>query len=209
MIGEAAVREVPGARERTCVGCRRPGAKGSLVRLVRAPDGSAAVDHPPRLGGRGAWVHATLACFARAFEKGALARAFGAPVSGSAADVRGDLHRRLEDRIAGMIAGGRGGRRIAVGTEAVREVLAAGGANLVLFASDARGGRPVLEAAAGRTDVRTAVLLDKARIGRAVGKDEVGVLAVLDVLLAAAIDREVRLLESIHAEPAEPTEATR
>lgn len=142
-----------------------------------------------------------------ALERGAAARALGAPVEGAVDDVAVDLRRRLEDRILGMIAGGRGGRRIAVGTEAVHEALGAGPTARVIVARDARGDRDAIEAAARRAGVPVTAMLDKERIGRAVGKGVVGVLAVVDAGLGAALGHEAALLESLDAE--HPIEATR
>ena len=51
--GKAAARKVP---QRTCVACRTVGGKRGLIRLVRRPDGSVAVDETGRLPGRGAYL---------------------------------------------------------------------------------------------------------------------------------------------------------
>jgi predicted RNA-binding protein YlxR (DUF448 family) len=75
---------------RMCVGCRRRGGKGSLVRVVRAADGSAVVDRGGTAPGRGAYVHADPACVEAAFARGALLRALRAGVgSDGAARLRG------------------------------------------------------------------------------------------------------------------------
>jgi hypothetical protein len=49
------------ALERTCVGCRQVRQRAALVRLVRLPDGTVAVDRA-RAAGRGAYVHADASC---------------------------------------------------------------------------------------------------------------------------------------------------
>jgi predicted RNA-binding protein YlxR (DUF448 family) len=61
--------------ERTCIGCRTAGAKSTLVRLVRGPDGVIRVDETGRAPGRGAYVHAAVECVRRAGRAGAIGRA--------------------------------------------------------------------------------------------------------------------------------------
>lgn len=61
--------------ERTCVGCRRPAPKSTLVRLVRA-ERSVVVDPRQVAPGRGAYLHQ--GCAARAVKTRALARALRA-----------------------------------------------------------------------------------------------------------------------------------
>jgi uncharacterized protein len=47
---------------RTCAGCRSQAPRSSLIRLVRVPDGSVAVDPTRTRPGRGAYVHPARAC---------------------------------------------------------------------------------------------------------------------------------------------------
>lgn len=64
------VKHVP---QRTCIACREVQAKGSLVRLVRTPDG-VFPDPTGKLVGRGAYLHARRECWERGV-KGALPNA--------------------------------------------------------------------------------------------------------------------------------------
>ena len=64
-----------GAPERMCVGCRGRGEKASLLRVVRAPEGTVAVDPSGMTPGRGAYVHPDPVCVKAAFERGAVVRA--------------------------------------------------------------------------------------------------------------------------------------
>jgi predicted RNA-binding protein YlxR (DUF448 family) len=68
-------RRVP---QRTCVGCGEVQGKRDLVRIVRAPDGTVAVDPTGKRNGRGAYVHRELSCFERA-AAGRLLRALRVP----------------------------------------------------------------------------------------------------------------------------------
>lgn len=65
---------------RTCVACRQEAGKGTLVRIVRQPDGSAAVDRTGHAPGRGAYVHADGACVETARKRRALERSLKASV---------------------------------------------------------------------------------------------------------------------------------
>ncbi|MEP7104386.1 MAG: YlxR family protein [Chloroflexota bacterium] len=60
---------------RTCVGCRQEGAKGELVRLVRAPGGQVVIDLAGRAPGRGAYLHRRRDCLEAAHRRGGLNRA--------------------------------------------------------------------------------------------------------------------------------------
>ncbi len=76
-----------------------------LVRLVRQPDGTLACGRA--LPGRGAWLCAgSRACIERAVAKGALERAFRAPVERPSAD---ELEVLLADRPVGPEAPGKSG----------------------------------------------------------------------------------------------------
>jgi uncharacterized protein len=72
---------------RTCIGCGGKAAQRELVRL-RVAEGRVVVDGE-RAGGRGAWLHASEACLARAEKRRAFGRAFrGAGVRTEAALLR-------------------------------------------------------------------------------------------------------------------------
>jgi len=63
---------------RTCVGCRRTGARTELVRYV-VRDGVIARDETKSATGRGAWLHDEPTCRERATKRRALARALRLP----------------------------------------------------------------------------------------------------------------------------------
>ena len=73
--------DVPGAKRpgqvgtRTCVGCREEASKQTLIRLVRRPEGGAALDRTGRATGRGAYVHADPGCVESARKRRSLDRA--------------------------------------------------------------------------------------------------------------------------------------
>ncbi|MGD9932436.1 MAG: YlxR family protein [Dehalococcoidia bacterium] len=51
---------------RTCIGCRLSEGKGSLVRVVRTPEGRVVIDPAGKANGRGAYVHGARACWEKA-----------------------------------------------------------------------------------------------------------------------------------------------
>lgn len=65
---------------RTCVACRIEAGKGALVRIVRRPEGGAAVDLTGRASGRGAYLHRDPECIEIARKRKALERALKTPV---------------------------------------------------------------------------------------------------------------------------------
>lgn len=73
----ARVKHIP---RRTCIACRQTDAKRTLVRLVRLPDGHIEVDPTGKKSGRGAYLCASGACWARAIERGQIAQALKAPL---------------------------------------------------------------------------------------------------------------------------------
>jgi len=65
---------------RTCVACRQEAGKGALIRLVRGPDGSTAVDPTGHAPGRGAYLHRNQECIEIARKRRQLERSLGAAV---------------------------------------------------------------------------------------------------------------------------------
>ena len=67
-------------RPRTCVGCGGESPKRGLLRVVRRPDGTVALDLTGRAPGRGAYLCPDAECLRRARKRNALARTLKAPV---------------------------------------------------------------------------------------------------------------------------------
>ncbi len=175
---------------RTCAGCREQRPREALVRLAVVPEPPYVVaDARGRLGGRGVWVHGDRKCLEIAARKGGIARSLRRPVQldpDAIADaIRGQIERRLE----GLLLGAHRARKVAVGTDAVRESLAEGRIRLLCVAEDAAGRREELTAAAERLGKACVVLGPKGDVGRLFGRDEVAVLAIEDNGIAAEVDR--------------------
>jgi uncharacterized protein len=60
---------------RTCTGCREEAGKTGLIRVVRRPEGGAAIDLTGRAAGRGAYVHIDPVCVESARKRRSLERA--------------------------------------------------------------------------------------------------------------------------------------
>ena len=63
---------------RTCVGCQQEQPKRQLVRVVRSPSGTVAVDATGKAAGRGAYLCRRPECWTAALRRGALVRALRA-----------------------------------------------------------------------------------------------------------------------------------
>lgn len=181
----------PGS-ERTCAGCGKHVAPDELVRVVLDPvSGAIAVDLAGSGFGRGAHVHPAPACVAKAI-KGGFSKSFKAKVSVDPKTFGEELVRAADRRIEGLLGGARRGRIVAVGTDAVKEALREGKAELVVVARDA-------SAAARATEVENAIASGKAiawseklRLGALFGRDEVAVCALLHTGVAEAVSSVYR-----------------
>jgi predicted RNA-binding protein YlxR (DUF448 family) len=65
---------------RTCLGCGAVDQQGALIRIVRDPAGTLAVDAPRRAGGRGGYLHPRPQCWARFTQRKGPVRSFRAAV---------------------------------------------------------------------------------------------------------------------------------
>lgn len=65
---------------RMCVGCREMKPKRELMRVVRSPEGSVAIDPTGRKPGRGAYVCFSADCLKKAIRQKQLERAFECPL---------------------------------------------------------------------------------------------------------------------------------
>ena len=67
--------------QRTCIGCGQTKSKKELIRIVRRPDGTIALDRSGKLAGRGAYVCPDPECISRAIHSRSLERALQVKVS--------------------------------------------------------------------------------------------------------------------------------
>ncbi len=81
--------------QRTCVACRTVRPKRELVRIVRTPEGSVAVDETGKQNGRGAYLCPEPGCWERALSKDRLSRALRT-------DLTEETRARLREYAAGL-----------------------------------------------------------------------------------------------------------
>jgi predicted RNA-binding protein YlxR (DUF448 family) len=82
---------------RTCVACRSTDAKRTLIRLVRTPEGTVAVDPTGKRTGRGAYLCARVRCWERSINEKTLVRALR--IDNLTVENRADLLRYADERV--------------------------------------------------------------------------------------------------------------
>jgi predicted RNA-binding protein YlxR (DUF448 family)/ribosomal protein L30E len=181
-------------RERSCVGCRETTAPDELIRVVLGPDGQVVPDLGRRAHGRGAWVHPRPACLVQAAKRG-LPRSFRAPVKTTPEELWTMIRVAADRRVESLVSAAWRARKLELGSDAVKDALAAGRARLVLVATDARAAAdtPGVERALAAGHVRA--WGTKAILGRATGRAELGVAAVLDEGLAEALSSTLQMAQ--------------
>ena len=90
MLTVAEVLHSENQPQRTCIGCRKKGARSELLRLVADASGSSAVlvDERRRMAGRGAWLHPSESCLALAVKRRAFGRALKGATESAAVERR-------------------------------------------------------------------------------------------------------------------------
>ena len=189
-------------QQRTCIGCRRKAEQAQLLRLVRSNDGELLVDHPHRLGGRGAYVCSSLSCLSRALRSPRLGKSVGGAVTLPELSVMtGQIRERLSSRVQGLLAAAGRAGHAALGAsraEAVLREKRCGGSGLVVLARDASPRvRRDLTGAAQEAGVTLMEFGDRDRLGMAFARSELGALVLTDAGLAKAVRHELALLQGL------------
>lgn len=169
---------------RTCIGCRTRDEADAFFRMVAGPGGEVVAELDSRLPGRGAHCCFKAACLEAALRPKSLARALpggGKPPAPRelAEQVRALLRRRIEGLLSAAWRKG----ALAPGRDAALRALAGGG-RLLLARDLSAGSRREIPAAAGPP---LELPFGMEEIGRLLGRLPVGVLAVGDASLAAAL----------------------
>jgi predicted RNA-binding protein YlxR (DUF448 family) len=175
------------------VGCRERAAQAELLRLVIDEEGCVAVDLRARSFGRGAWIHARLECIERA-PRG-IAASFKTSVSISASALHAELVAAAERRVLGLVAAARRAGKLVLGAKPVEKVLDAGEACLIVVATDARAAADTKGVSDAVAAGRAVAFGTKDQLGKSVGRDQIGVAAVIDAGLARAIAQTVAIAQ--------------
>ena len=163
-----------------------------MIRLVLGEDFGLEADLAGRSFGRGAWVHPRRDCLASA-AKGGAAKSLKTTVRATEASVFASLRRAADRRAESLLGSARGAGLVAAGAESAEKAHGDRTAVLFVVATDARaaaGHRFVAEAAGAGKAV---VWGTKERLGRALGRAETAVVAILDVGFADSIGRAIAL----------------
>ncbi len=193
--------EIPNTRatnERTCVGCGEKAVADAMVRLVVSPAGEIAVDAAGGAFGRGAHVHGTAACVARA-AKGGLSRAFKREIKVTSAELARMIGDALGRRAIGLIASARSAGWLAIGTDASVEALREG-APLVVVAVDAAAAAHVHAVEQAVAEGRAVAFGRKSELGKLLGKEEVAVIAITHRGIAGHVASLVRTANAVAVE---------
>ncbi len=189
--------------QRTCLGCREVKEQGSLIRFVRSPDGEILADLKGRLPGRGAYLCNRRDCIDAALRRKQFDRAFRQscqPVT--AEQLAGGVAGELLAYLVSLLGMARKSAKFVSGSNAVLDALTRKGSlAVVVLARDISPqiGEKVRRKAAMQKIVTTD-LLDKAELGRILGRAERSVVGLPDGKLAEAFLKELLRYQDISGE---------
>jgi predicted RNA-binding protein YlxR (DUF448 family) len=176
---------------RMCVGRGRHDHPDGLIRLIVASDGEVGVDLAGGRFGRGAHVHATADCLAKALR--GLSKALHQPIQASAQQLADAIHAAVDRRVAGLLASAVRAREVEIGARAAGDAFENKKARLLVVARDAA-------AAASVGTVMTAIAQGgavasgtKATLGTLVGGPETAVIGIVSEKLSAAVRAAVMI----------------
>jgi predicted RNA-binding protein YlxR (DUF448 family) len=193
-LTEAFASKTRPSPHRTCVGCREVKKKGSLVRIVVAPDGSLVPDLKGRLPGRGAYVCCRELCIGKAAKGRTLARALRCNVDPSElAQLETRIKDTLERKVYSFLGVLMKAKKIVVGRESIEKVMKKGALHLLVQASDGAGSNG--GNAGCSVPVRTVFSRD--RLGKSVGKKAQPRLGVVDSKGARELVRLIDMAEEL------------
>lgn len=179
--------------ERTCAGCGKHAPAEELVRVIHDPSsGELAVDLAGSGFGRGAHVHPSSDCIAKAL-KGGFARIFKAQVVADAKAIGNEIVSAADRRIEGLLSGARRAGQLAVGSDVVVQALREERAELVVVARDAAAATRLPEIERAIAQGKAVAFSEKQRLGSLMARDEVAVIAVHHPGVAAAVAQTYRM----------------
>lgn len=188
--------------ERTCAGCTKSVSAEELVRVVidesseQAEVGAKlAVDLADSKFGRGAHVHPSRECLAKAVKSG-FSKSFKTKIASTVEEIGEQLAVSADRRIEGLLAGAKRARLAVSGTDTVREALREETCLLVVVARDAAAAVKASEIEEAISQGRAIAWGNKQILGALFGRDEVAVCAVLHQGVAASVTKAYRTSQS-------------
>jgi predicted RNA-binding protein YlxR (DUF448 family) len=192
--------------ERRCIVTRASAPRAGLIRFVLGPDAAVVPDLAENLPGRGVWVSAARAAVETARAKNIFAHAFRAPAK-PPADLAARIERMLAERCIALIGFARRADQIFVGRDQVKAALGQRSVALLLAAADSDG-RDVADLAARFGGERFSVLTST-ELGAALRREAIVHMGVKPGRLAETLARELRRLEGLRADEAQPAPPSR
>jgi len=126
-----------GSPQRSCISCRRKGAKGELVKLASTPSG-VVVDYTEKLPGRGAYVCAQPKCIMAALDEKRLSRAFRRNTAPPPYEVIVEgLRAAIERKAMSLLGMARRAGRVAWGYDAAMDAARKSPGGLLILSADA------------------------------------------------------------------------
>ena len=176
------------AHTRTCVGCGLRADAGALLRLVVADD-EVVFDLAGGSFGRGAHVHPSPACLAKA-PRG-LSRAFKREIKIDSAELGRLLVAACDRRLAGLLLAARRTRVLAIGADEALGALRSGKADLAIVAVDAGSIASKIEVQRAAAEGRAVAWKTKADLGALLGEADVAICGVCHAGIASEL-RDLR-----------------
>ena len=184
--------------ERTCIGCRGVFPKDEVVRIVAGSDGTVVLDYREKLPGRAVYVCPKRACIESAMSKEALSRSLKLRIkSPSASEFTAMLVSAINGKVRALIFMSAKSGKLAAGYSAVQDALEKGRIEMLIWAQDLSDGTREKLQQAGAASLRQATMLSRDDLGEMLGRELVGVIALLDRGLANAVWNEAGRLNSL------------
>jgi predicted RNA-binding protein YlxR (DUF448 family) len=181
--------------ERMCIVTRKVADEAELIRFVRGPDGSVAVDLNRKLPGRGVWVGLSRSRVREAVKRKAFSRGFGEPVEASA-DLAEMVGAQLRKAALSYLSLAKKAGEAVTGNAKVEAMLLGGRVRILLHAREAaENGRRKLDQMAG-PDVAAITIFASDELDLALGRANVIHAAVANGGLAEKLLLAVRRLEA-------------
>jgi len=170
---------------RTCVGCDKEDEAENLVRLVVGPDGEIVFDLAGHSFGRGAHLHPSLSCIAKAGR--GLSRSFKKPVQVDPQALSRSLVEAADRRIGGLLSAAARSGAVDVGFESVDLALKKGMVPLVVVATDAGSCASASSIRQAVADGHAVAWGTREVLGSLVQRPDVAILGVRGGKIAAAV----------------------
>jgi predicted RNA-binding protein YlxR (DUF448 family) len=183
--------------KRTCIGCRGVFEKNAVIRVVAGPAG-AMIDYREKLPGRAAYVCPRPECIQKALGRENLSRALHASVSvPDSAQFLERLQEAIVEKVRSLLSMAARAGMLASGASAVEDALQKGRAEMIVFAGDIAEGTKDKLVSVGGLPSRVTTLLTRDEMGKLLGRELVGVVAILEKGFAHAVWNETERLKGL------------